>query len=304
MQINFQFLHRDSLIMIHKDLSSEKIQENRARLEKHINKRAVDEALLQRAWQTAYKLAAMLYEEFGATQVAVFGSLSEKGSFSKYSDIDIAVWGIPKYKYLRVLSIASDISGLFKVDLVDFESCNGLFQERIKSQLIPIEKGGTYAVDRNALIQRIADERNKIRETAAKIEERLEKIKTAPPKYREEIETTIAKNIVDCYLGMENIFRRIALDVDLRIPDGSRWHKDLLDQMAEPQDQRQPVISQKTFKRLQELLTYRHVFNNIYGEELLYERTEQIATQVNALFERLSKELDTFILWLKKREND
>ena len=36
--------------------------------------RKVDHALLQRAWQTAHQVATMLYEDFGATQVAVFGS--------------------------------------------------------------------------------------------------------------------------------------------------------------------------------------------------------------------------------------
>ncbi len=292
------------MILIHKDLSSDKVQKYRSTIEKRFNKRTVDEVLLQRAWQTAYKLASTLYEDFGATQVAVFGSLTQQNRFSKYSDIDIAVWGIPKDKYLRALSIASDISGLFKVGLVDFDSCNRLFQERIKSQLISIEKGAIYEVDRRVLIQRITDELKKISETATKIEERLEKIKSSPAEYREYIEITIAKNLVDCYQGMENIFRRIALDVDLRLPDGSRWHKDLLDQMAEPQNQRQPVISQETFERLQELLEFRHVFNNIYGEELLYERTEQIAKQLNIILKRLSNELDTLIANLKKQEND
>jgi hypothetical protein len=103
---------------------------------------------------------------------------------------------------------------------------------------------------------------------------------------------------------MENIFRRIALDVDLRIPDGSRWHKDLLVQMADPQNERQPVISQKTFELLQELLEFRGVFNNTYGEELVYEKTEKNAKQIGALFENLSKELDVFINALKTQEND
>ena len=200
--------------------------------------------------------------------------------------------GIPNDKYFRASSIASDISRLFKVDLVDFESCQGLFRERIQSQLIPIEKGVIYKVDRSELIQRISDERKKIEGTLRKIEERLEKIKTVPVEYREEIETTIAKNLVDCYRGIENIFRRIALDVDLRMPDGSRWHKELLTQMSEPQAERHPVISQKTFEILDEFLEFRHVFNNIYGQEMVYEQTERNAKQVRDLFNSFSKELD------------
>ena len=270
-----------------------------------LQNRKGDSMLLQRAWHTAHRIASMLYEDFDATQVAVFGSLAEPEAFSKWSDIDIAVWGIPNDKYFRASSIASDISGLFKVDLVDFESCKGLFRERIQSQLIPIEKGEIHKVDRSELIQRISDERSKIEETLKKIEERLEKIKKAPVEYREEIETTIAKNLVDCYRGMENIFRRIALDVDLRMPDGSRWHKELLTQMTEPQaEQRPPVISQETFEILEELLEFRHAFNNIYGKELVYERTERNAKQIAELFSSLPKEIDTFIVYLEKHEND
>ena len=285
-----------------KDLSPEELREYRLRLDEHFQNRKVDEALLQRAWHTAHRIATMLYDDFGATKVAVFGSLAEQESFSKWSDIDIAVWGIPNNKYFRASSIASDISGLFKVDLVDFESSKGLFRERIQSQLIPIEKGIVYEVDRSALIQRISDERSKIEQTVGKIAERLEKIKTVPNEYREEIETTIAKNLVDCYRGVENIFKRIALDVDLRLPDGSRWHKELLAQMAEPQDERQPVVSQKTFELLQELLEFRGVFNNIYGEELIYEKTEKNAKQVDELFNRFSEELEIFITFLEKQE--
>ena len=103
---------------------------------------------------------------------------------------------------------------------------------------------------------------------------------------------------------MENIFRRIALDVDLRLPDGSRWHKELLTQMAEPQAERQPVISQATFETLEELLAFRHVFNNIYGEELVYEQTERNAKQIRELFNGLSIELDAFVAYLEKQEND
>lgn len=71
--------------------------------------------------------------------------------------------------------------------------------------------------------------------------------------------------------------------------------------MAEPQaERRPPVISQETF----EILEFRHVFNNIYGEEVVYERTERNAKQIGELFSSLSKELDTFIVYLEKHEND
>ena len=204
-----------------KNLSPEELKQYRLRLERHFQDRQVEEALSQRAWRTAYRVAAMLYKDFGATDVAIFGSLAKRESFTKWSDIDIAVWGIRSEEYLRAVWAAEEISGLFKVDLVDFESCTGRFRERVMNQAVSIGKGEIYQMDWSSLIQRISDERIKIRDSVEKIAARLEKIKTAPPEYREEIEITIAKDLVDCYRGIENIFKRIALDVDLRLPDGS-----------------------------------------------------------------------------------
>ena len=41
----------------------------------------------------------MLYQDFGATQVAVFGSLAERNWFTQLSDIDIVAWGMPNEAY-------------------------------------------------------------------------------------------------------------------------------------------------------------------------------------------------------------
>ncbi len=285
-----------------KDLSIEELRQYRPRQQYNPKTKLRDEPLLQRAWQTAHRVAAMLYGDFGATQVAVFGSLAEKEYFSKWSDIDIAVWGIPAEKYLRAITESENISRLFKVDLVDFENCSGRLRERVSNQAIRIAKGETYHVDRSHLIRRVSDERAKIGETVKKIAERLEKIETAPVKYREEIETTIGKNLTDCYRGTENIFKRIALDVDLHMPDGSMWHKELIAQMAEPQVERPAVISEGVYEFLQELLEFRHVFNNIYQEELIYEKTEQNARQIGDIFITFSEELDAFVDFLKRPE--
>ena len=48
-----------------KDLSPEELAEYRRKLDLQFQNRKIDEALLQRAWQTAHQVAAMLYEDFG-----------------------------------------------------------------------------------------------------------------------------------------------------------------------------------------------------------------------------------------------
>ena len=285
-----------------KDLSPEELAEYRQKLDQHFQNRKVDEALLLRAWHTAHRVAAMLYEDFGVTQVAVFGSLTERKSFTKWSDIDIAVWGIPSDKYFRAVWEAEDISRLFKLDLVDFESCKRLFQERIESQSIRIGKGETYPVDRSQLIQDISEERKKIERSVSGIKKALQRIETAPVEYRIAVEVTIAKYVSDCYMGMENIFRQIALEIDLCLPDGSSGHKELLAQMAEPYAERSPVISKTTFGHLQGFLEFRYLFIRFDTDELDYEKTEQKAKQVSPVFDSIFKELDVFIAYLEKEK--
>ena len=287
-----------------KDLSPEELAQYRRRLDQQLQNRKVDEALLQRAWQTAHRVAAMLYEDFEATQVAVFGSLAERDWFSKWSDIDIAVWGIRSDKYFRAVWEAEDISRLFKLDMVDFESCKGLLRERIESQSVRIGKGENYPVDRSQLIQDISDERKKIERAISGINKALQQIETAPVEYRIAIEVTIAKHVSDCYMGMENIFRQIALEVDLCLPNGSRGHKELLAQMAESYAERPPLISKVTFENLQEFLEFRYLFIRFDTDELDYQKTEQKAKQVNRVFDSIFRELDAFISYLEKLEDD
>ena len=70
--------------------------------------------------------------------------------------------------------------------------------------------------------------------------------------------------------------------------------------MSESQAERQPVISEAIFEVLAEFLEFRHVFNNIYGEEPVYEKTEKNAKQIDELFSNLSKELNAFIAYLEE----
>ena len=74
--------------------------------------------------------------------------------------------------------------------------------------------------------------------------------------------------------------------------------------MAEPGATRAPILSEETCAELHELLGFRHVFIYIYAEKLDYEQTLENAKRVNAVFPNVSEELDAFITWLKKQEND
>ena len=176
--------------------------------------------------------------------------------------------------------------------------------EHLHRQVFPTEDGDIYEMNRKRLIQRINDELDKIEGTLERIHRGLDNIDVLPIQAREFIENTIATDLADIYNGIERIFERIAREVDTLMPTGSRWHKDLLTQMAEKRPERRPVISENTRLELEELLEFRHKVNNIYGRELKYEKTIPHAKSINALFANVSQDLNTFTDSLEKREED
>ena len=307
-----------------KDLSPKELAECRRRLDQHLQNRKTDAALLQRAWQTAHQVATMLYEDFGATQVAVFGSLAGQKWFSKGSDIDIAVWGMPPDLYFRAVAQTIGFSQEFRIDLVNFDNCKGQFRERVQNQAVPIQKNGTCfdtttthnrqatlirreetnGVSQEELIQHIFGGYTNVEDAVRLIGEALENIEDAPARYRRSIELEIARYLYDFYKQLENIFERIAREVDRSLPAGEEWHKALLQQMAEPRPTRGPVLSQETCAELQDLLGFRHVFVYIYGAKLDYEQMLKNAERVNKVFPSVSKELNAFIAYLENEEND
>lgn len=69
-----------------KEMTQEELRGFHVHSKNNQQNREVNEELIQRAWHTAHLIAAMLYEEFGATKVAIFGSLAEQSWFSKELD--------------------------------------------------------------------------------------------------------------------------------------------------------------------------------------------------------------------------
>ncbi len=301
-------------------MSASDLEKCRENLKHQWENRQVDEQLLQRAWKTVHRVATVLYEEYSASKVAVFGSLTERECFTENSDIDMVVWGISYNKCLDALWDTKNLESEFKIDLIDFESTSGLFRQRILNQAIPIDKDetdvekimdiaystsyaeteGSYDVNRERLIQRITDELKKIERTIKRIERALEKIDVLPPDAREFIERALSADLAEVYTGFEKIFERIAYEVDKHIPSSSQWHNDLLGQMAERRSERPPIVSKISQRRLRRLLKFRHKVNNIYGDELIYEKAEKHAKWVGKLFENVSEELNAFTDYLRE----
>lgn len=301
-------------------MSPSEFAECRKNLRQQWEDRKIDAELVQRAWEAAYHIATVLYQDYGASKVAVFGSLTQPICFTEKSDIDIVVWGVSYNKCLDALWETEGLTTEFEIDLIDVKSINRLFRQRILNEAIPIDKDetdglsfiqkthptlsaeteGIYDVNRSKLIQRISDEKNKIERTVRGIKNALQDIDVVAENHRKYVEKTIASDLVEIYNGIERIFEMIAREVDKHIPSGGKWHRDLLAQMAEHRGKRKPIISKRTERRLNRLLKFRHRMNNIYRYELIYEKAEKHAKRVTKLFENVSIELEAFTAFLRE----
>jgi len=83
------------------------------------------------AWEVARRAAGLLRDQFGVSRVVVFGSLVRGRSFSRWSDIDLAAWGLRPDDYFVAVAHLQDLSPDFEIDLVAMEYCRPELQEVI-----------------------------------------------------------------------------------------------------------------------------------------------------------------------------
>lgn len=101
----------------------------------------------------------------------------------------------------------------------------------------------------------------------------------------------IAALLHSYYTGVENIFRRIALELDDGVPSGAKWHRDLLDTMRSPTAARPAVISDELHSKLAELLQFRHVFRQAYSFQLRWEKMQPLVIQAPDTLRLLREQL-------------
>jgi predicted nucleotidyltransferase len=101
-------------------------------LQHHREEEATLRQRREEAWDVARAAAITLRQRFGATRVVVFGSLTRPAQFTRWSDIDLAAWGIPADRSYQA-AVAS-LSPHFKIDLVDIEVCRPALRQVIEQE--------------------------------------------------------------------------------------------------------------------------------------------------------------------------
>jgi len=106
------------------DLSPERIAQYRASaLRRRESEDEEIKKMKEQAWNAAKRAAILLREQYNVSRVVVFGSLIHKDSFTRWSDVDIAAWGIKQEDTFRAIGEVLDLTTKFKMNLVDINAC-------------------------------------------------------------------------------------------------------------------------------------------------------------------------------------
>ncbi|MCL6478760.1 MAG: hypothetical protein K6T65_10125 [Peptococcaceae bacterium] len=98
----------------------------------------------------------------------------------------------------------------------------------------------------------------------------------------------------DLYLGVEKIFKDIADKIDMHIPSGKDWHKQLLIQMKTLTNTRPPVINESIYKRIDEYRRFRHVNRNVYGFSYDWDRMNHLVIDAYEMVDELKRVINTW----------
>jgi predicted nucleotidyltransferase len=97
-----------------------------------------DEARWTEAWKIVHKISSLLRDRYRTKQIIVFGSLTNKERFTRYSDIDLAISGLTFKQFYQAVDDIELIAHDFKVDLVNLDRCRQAISERINREGLAI----------------------------------------------------------------------------------------------------------------------------------------------------------------------
>lgn len=156
-------------------------------------------------------------------------------------------------------------------------------------------------MDKNALGKEIEIELKNLNRLTGEMENLVAGFSEEPDVVR----TRAAGSILhDFYSGVEKLFERIAIHIDGELPKGEDWHAELLSRMGRSSDKisGETVIDQELLAKLKEYLRFRHLFRNIYGFQLKWERFEGLSLSLSDILGKLKVSIDAFVEKLDEKQ--
>lgn len=250
----------------------------------------------QAAWAIADQCSCILKQEFGATEVIVFGSLRGDAPWHNDSDLDLAVQGISSDRLLKAFDrLTSIVPSWLPFDLVAVERA----QERVRDRILqttPMPEN-TYL----ALQQRLEDELAAIQQT---VDTLIAVIAQADTVAEIMVTPALASYIEDFYTGCERLAERVVVALDGGFPTGKNWHQQLLQQAAEPGGQERPPLWERSLLlELDAYRRFRHRVRHLYNLDLDSKQVLALAQPIPALFGQVQQAVEQFEEWLVARSH-
>jgi hypothetical protein len=138
-----------------------------------------------------------------------------------------------------------------------------------------------------------AAEREQLRHLVSRIEPLLAKCRDTAPT---DIEiSALAATLHSFYTGAENIFKRVAVELDGDPTRGDGWHRELLLRMKGATARRRSLLSEELHDTLNEYLRFRHVFRNAYSFDLDWRKMSPLVLRLEKTLQELEVALDAFV---------
>ena len=138
-----------------------------------------------------------------------------------------------------------------------------------------------------------ATEREQLRRLLLGIQPLLAQCRNAVPN---EIElSALAAMLHSFYTGIENIFKRLTVEVDSERIEGDAWHRELLLRMMSPAAHRPAMLSKELHDALLQYLRFRHVFRHSYSFDLDWGKMSPLVLNVEETLCQLECTLDDFV---------
>ena len=97
------------------------------------------------------------------------------------------------------------------------------------------------------------------------------------------------------YNGIENILKLITKFYDNKLPNGNKWHMELLDNAFVSNENRKQIFKIEIKELLEEYLKLRHFIRHSYGFQLEWSRIENLMNNINKFWEIVKDNLTEFM---------